>query len=122
MRTSTRFDRPTVSIQNGRPTCRPISWLRTRSSEEKNGFGPGEGSGSGGRKAAESPKRSVAILVMRSPSPGASAIMSTIAAMSPAVEAERRSVVSCQFRSMNTNATSDWRMTTGAMMIISERA
>ncbi len=49
-------------------------------------------------------------------------MMSTIAAISPAVAADRRCVTSDQLRSMKTKATSDCSRTTGAMMMISERA
>ena len=49
-------------------------------------------------------------------------MMSTTAAMSPTVAAESRWVTSCQLRSMKTKTTSDWSSTTGAMMMISERA
>ena len=50
---STNLERPTVSIQNGRPTRLTSSWLRAWSSSEKNCFGFGEGRGPGGRMAIE---------------------------------------------------------------------
>ena len=43
MRISTRAERPTVSIQNGRPICLRSSTDSAWSSSEKNGFGPGGG-------------------------------------------------------------------------------
>ena len=43
MRISTSDERPTVSIQNGRPICLRISSDSAWSSSEKNGFGPGGG-------------------------------------------------------------------------------
>ena len=44
MRISTIEERPTVSIQNGKPICLRISSDSASSSWEKNGFGPGGGS------------------------------------------------------------------------------
>ena len=52
---------PTVSIQNGRPICRVISAERIWSRIEKNGLGPGAGSGSGGRMSTFSCRRSWAM-------------------------------------------------------------
>ena len=49
-------------------------------------------------------------------------MMSTIAAMSATTAADSRAVTVCQWRSMKTKATSAWSSTTGAMMMISERA
>ena len=48
MRTSTRLDLPTVSIQNGLPICWLISLESALSSSEKKGFGAAGGSGSFG--------------------------------------------------------------------------
>ena len=42
--------------------------------------------------------------------------------MSATTAAESRAVTCCQCSSMKTKATSAWRSTTGAMMMISERA
>ena len=56
MRISTRLERPTVSIQNGRPICLRISSDSTPSRMEKNGLGPGGGSGSPGRMSMSRPE------------------------------------------------------------------
>ena len=52
---------PTVSIQNGLLICRVISEERIWSRIEKNGFGPGAGSGSGGMMSIFSDSRSWAM-------------------------------------------------------------
>ena len=53
MRISTRVERPTVSIQNGRRICWLISCDSAWSSSEKNGFGPGGGISETGRKSTD---------------------------------------------------------------------
>ena len=58
MRISTSADRPTVSIQNGRPICLLSCSDSVWSSSEKNGFGPGGGMSPSGRKSTISPSRS----------------------------------------------------------------
>ena len=67
---STSDERPTVSIQNGRPTF----WLRRTdnvwSSSEKNGFGPGAGMSVTGRKSTIRPSRVCAMTRSRSLSCG----------------------------------------------------
>src|SRR5947199_297422 len=61
MRISTSAERPTVSIQNGRPICLPISSDKAWSSSEKNGFGPGGGRSVTGRKSTTRPSFSCAM-------------------------------------------------------------
>ena len=50
MRISTSAERPTVSIQNGRPICLRNSSDSAWSSSEKNGFGPGGGRSPSGQE------------------------------------------------------------------------
>ncbi len=52
---------PTVSSQNGRPILAVISLPSASSRIEKNGFGPGGGSGSGGMMSTFSDSRSWAM-------------------------------------------------------------
>ena len=61
IRISIRFERPTVSIQNGRATCRRISSESASSRSEKNGFGPGGGSVSPFRNSTSRTSRSAAM-------------------------------------------------------------
>ena len=65
MRTSIKDERPTVSVQNGRPICRRNSTDSAWSSGEKNGFGPGGGISEIGRKSSTRPMRSCAIFLIR---------------------------------------------------------
>ena len=61
MRISSSAERPTVSIQNGRPICFRTSSDSAWSTSEKNGFGPGGGSSFTGRKSTTRPSFSCAM-------------------------------------------------------------
>ncbi len=124
MRSSTRFERPTVSTQNGRPICLRTSSDSAWSSSEKNGFGPIGGISWTGRKSTASPSRSWAMRrnTASSRSRGSSLRRSIRAATSWVTAADSRRVTVFQCRSMNTKATTDCRITIGAMMMRTARA
>ncbi len=62
------LDRPTVSIQNGKPICLRISLERDLSSSEKKGLGSALGSAWAGRKSTSRPRRSKAMRSSSAPS------------------------------------------------------
>ena len=109
-RTSMNSDRPTVSIQNGRPISFSISDDIARSTSEKNGFGSAGGSGPAGRICASRLSRARAICSSFELSGSAgpkSRCMSISAAISWVTASDRRKVTNCQWRSMNTRAMAD---------------
>ena len=124
MRISTSAERPTVSVQNGRPICLRNSTDSAWSSSEKNGFGPGGGMSEIGRKSTTRPSFSCAIRLTSACSGSCAWVFesSISAAMSRTTAADRFCVTRFQCRSMKTNATTDCRITIGAMMMSSERA
>ena len=114
-----------MSIQNGRPICLRTSSDSAWSSSEKNGFGPIGGISVAGRKSTTRPSRCLGdaaqlriVAVLRE---DPCACRST-AAMSWVTAADSRRVTVFQCRSMNTKATTDCRITIGAMMMSSARA
>ena len=124
-RISTCRDLPTVSIQNGRLICRRISSDSARSSSAKNGLRLRRRQIAGRQhlhRQVEPVARHLDQAGRSRRCAGSPRRRRSAAAMSRAVASDRRRVTACQWRSMNTKATTPSSSTIGAMMMIRARA